>query len=191
VDGVFTTLNASRVRPSHLTTFRREARCLPLGPIGGNTSFPIMLIGNTAGTSRPQHSQLLFHSLCHFVTIPRSCNSALRVRCPLLFMYFHLLIAYSAILTGSAFPGSSVLVQDSLGVRASSEHLPSLLTIMTHQHTSFSATSLCTQQHVAAYLLNGTLPTNGTVCPVDISLFPSANDTATTTRRNWLTRRRV
>jgi hypothetical protein len=126
-------------------------------------------------------------SFCHNTQI-LSLRSPSKIPAP---AYFHLLIAYSAILTGSAFPGSSVLVQDSLGVRASSEHLPSLLTIMTHQHTSFSATSLCTQQHVAAYLLNGTLPTNGTVCPVDISLFPSANDTATTTRRNWLTRRRV
>ncbi|KAF5374252.1 hypothetical protein D9758_004535 [Tetrapyrgos nigripes] len=47
-----------------------------------------------------------------------------------------------------AFPGSVVLQQDSTG------------------HASISAPSTCTQSHVKAYFINGTLPQTDTVCEV-------------------------
>ncbi|KAF9442532.1 hypothetical protein P691DRAFT_738881 [Macrolepiota fuliginosa MF-IS2] len=53
------------------------------------------------------------------------------------------------------FPGSRVLTQDSPG------------------HASISAPSVCTQSHVRRYFLNGTLPPEGTVCPVISAPFPS------------------
>ncbi|KAK6988665.1 Abhydrolase-4 domain-containing protein [Favolaschia claudopus] len=55
------------------------------------------------------------------------------------------------------FPGSVLLTQDSPG------------------HTSIGAPSTCTWSHVAAYLVNGTLPALGTVCPVaeGAELFPT------------------
>ncbi|KAI0372413.1 hypothetical protein BV20DRAFT_991265 [Pilatotrama ljubarskyi] len=40
-------------------------------------------------------------------------------------------------------------------------------------HTSFALPSLCTAQHVRTYFANGTLPAEGTVCPVDVLPFES------------------
>lgn len=37
---------------------------------------------------------------------------------------------------------------------------------MVMQHTSISAPSICTLKYAQAYLVNGTLPAKGTVCPV-------------------------
>jgi hypothetical protein len=42
------------------------------------------------------------------------------------------------------------------------------------QHTSLSGPSICTRKYVQAYLVNGTLPAEGTVCPV---LGPPFNTT--------------
>ncbi|KAF7304000.1 Alpha beta hydrolase fold family [Mycena indigotica] len=60
---------------------------------------------------------------------------------------------HRALKTISKFPGSVLLTQDCPG------------------HTSISATSRCTLGAFAAYMLNGTLPHPGTVCPVDQELF--------------------
>ncbi|KAJ8080110.1 hypothetical protein PM082_016938 [Marasmius tenuissimus] len=85
------------------------------GPVGANTSFPLLVIGNTADPITPLLAAKKNHA---------------------------------------AFPGSGLLIQDSPG------------------HTSFAATSACTLQAVAAYFANGTLPEEGTVCPIDQELFP-------------------
>ncbi|KAK1216244.1 hypothetical protein PQX77_021118 [Marasmius sp. AFHP31] len=85
------------------------------GPVGANTSFPLLIIGNTADTVTPLLAAKKNHA---------------------------------------AFPSSGLLVQDSPG------------------HTSLAATSACTFQVVAAYFANGTLPEEGTVCPIDQELFP-------------------
>lgn len=84
------------------------------GPVGGNTSFPILLISNTADPVTP---------------------------------------LAAAIKTSKAFPGSVVLTQDSPG------------------HTSVAAPSSCTVRYVSEYLVNGTLPSKETVCPVDRGPF--------------------
>ncbi|KAJ7156549.1 TAP-like protein-domain-containing protein [Mycena crocata] len=87
------------------------------GPLGGNTSFPLLLIGNTADPVSP---------------------------------------VQGAVKTSSAFSDSVVLVQDSPG------------------HTSFAAQSVCTSGYVRAYFLNGTFPSNGTVCPIQSQLFSTS-----------------
>ncbi|KAF7433702.1 hypothetical protein PC9H_005665 [Pleurotus ostreatus] len=51
------------------------------------------------------------------------------------------------------FPGSVVLAQDSPG------------------HCSIAAPSVCTSKFVRAYFMNGTLPDEGVVCPVDGPIF--------------------
>jgi hypothetical protein len=51
------------------------------------------------------------------------------------------------------------------------------------QHTSLVAPSLCTYGHFRAYFVNGTLPAPGTVCPVDVELFPSASGNVASKRR--------
>ncbi|KAF7355564.1 Abhydrolase-4 domain-containing protein [Mycena sanguinolenta] len=58
------------------------------------------------------------------------------------------------------FAGSVVLTQDSPG------------------HCSIASVSLCTYKYIRQYFLNGTLPEPGTVCPVDVPLFPSSSDFA-------------
>ncbi|KAJ7116269.1 TAP-like protein-domain-containing protein [Mycena crocata] len=63
----------------------------------------------------------------------------------------------AAVKVQAGFPGSVLLTQDSPG------------------HTSLAAPSLCTLGYFQQYLLNGTLPEPGTVCPVDATLF--AEDT--------------
>jgi len=92
------------------------------GPTGGNTSFPLLVIGNTADPVTP---------------------------------------ARGAVRTAQTFTNSVVLIQDSPG------------------HTSFAATSSCTQSLVRAYFQNGTLPSNGTICPVDVQLFESSANVTT------------
>ncbi|KAJ6568866.1 TAP-like protein-domain-containing protein [Mycena capillaripes] len=89
------------------------------GPVGAkNTSFPLLLVGNTLDPATPHAG---------------------------------------AVHTSELFPGSVVLTQDSVG------------------HTSIVARSTCTYGHFRAYFLNGTLPAPGTVCPVDMELFPSTS----------------
>ncbi|KZV74674.1 hypothetical protein PENSPDRAFT_681844 [Peniophora sp. CONT] len=85
--------------------------------IGGNTSVPILFVGNTIDPATP--------------------------------------IA-GAVATSSRFPGSALLTQNSTG------------------HISISATSNCTTSMVASYFVDATLPTEGTVCPVEGELFPAA-----------------
>ncbi|KAJ7597919.1 TAP-like protein-domain-containing protein [Mycena floridula] len=87
------------------------------GPTGGNTSFPLLVIGNTADPVTPLRA---------------------------------------AVKTSSGFNNSVVLVQDGAG------------------HTSLAANSLCTAGYIAAYFANGTLPANGTVCPIEDKLFGSS-----------------
>ncbi|KAJ7072971.1 TAP-like protein-domain-containing protein [Mycena amicta] len=91
------------------------------GPMGANTSFPLLLIGNTADPTTPR-------------------------------MW--------AQKVSTVFPGSVLLTQDSGG------------------HTSLAAPSSCTHGALAAYFQNGTLPAVGTVCPVDVEMFPSTTTAA-------------
>ncbi|KAF7366023.1 AB hydrolase-1 domain-containing protein [Mycena venus] len=72
-----------------------------------------------------------------------------------------------AIQTSKAFPGSVVLTQDSVG------------------HTSLVAPSSCKDGYFREYFVNGTLPAPGTVCPIDIELFPNSTspDASATTKR--------
>ncbi|KAJ7194989.1 TAP-like protein-domain-containing protein [Mycena pura] len=65
-----------------------------------------------------------------------------------------------ALKTLAGFPGSVLLTQDSPG------------------HTSLTTTSLCTLGFFRQYLLNGTLPKPGTVCPVQATLFGAPEITA-------------
>ncbi|KAJ7660883.1 Alpha/Beta hydrolase protein [Mycena polygramma] len=91
------------------------------GPVAANTSFPLLLIANTADPVTPRAA---------------------------------------ALKTQAGFPGSVLLTQNSTG------------------HTSVSAPSLCTLGYFREYIVNGTLPPPGTVCPVDATLFaPPANST--------------
>lgn len=61
-----------------------------------------------------------------------------------------LVSAYNA---SAGFPGSAVLEIDGSG------------------HGSVSLVSICTLATTAAYFVNGTLPMNGTVCPVDVKPY--------------------
>ncbi|THU81359.1 alpha/beta-hydrolase [Dendrothele bispora CBS 962.96] len=89
------------------------------GPVGGNTSFPLLITGSSIDLIAPWSG---------------------------------------AIKTSSAFPGSVLLQQDSIG------------------HAAFgSAVSSCTFQHLAAYFANGTLPEEGIVCPVDEPPFTNTS----------------
>ncbi|KAK1234476.1 hypothetical protein PQX77_002330 [Marasmius sp. AFHP31] len=68
--------------------------------------------------------------------------------------------------TSGLFPGSVLLTQDSPG------------------HCSIGAPSVCTAQAVRAYFVNGTLPAEGTVCPMDGSPFDApANASVVNSRR--------
>ncbi|KAK1218736.1 hypothetical protein PQX77_018561 [Marasmius sp. AFHP31] len=84
------------------------------GPISGNTSFPMLIIGNTADPVTP---------------LEAAKNASL------------------------PFPGSVVLTQDSPG------------------HCSINSPSACTAKVIREYFVNGTLPKEGTVCPMDGSPF--------------------
>ncbi|THU90841.1 alpha/beta-hydrolase [Dendrothele bispora CBS 962.96] len=92
------------------------------GPVGGNTSFPLLIMGSTIDPITP-------------------LSGAKKTR--------------------SAFPGSALLQQDSVGHSA-------LLT----------TSSNCTFQHLAAYFTNGTLPEEGTICPANTPPFGGVNNTA-------------
>ncbi|CAK5279768.1 unnamed protein product [Mycena citricolor] len=85
------------------------------GPVGANTSYPLLVIGNTADPITP-------------LQWARKASTL--------------------------FPGSVLLTQNSPG------------------HTSIVAASACTHGAMQAYFVNGTLPASGTVCQVDIPLFP-------------------
>ncbi|KAJ7649361.1 hypothetical protein DFH06DRAFT_1134981 [Mycena polygramma] len=98
------------------------------GPVAANTSFPLLLIANTAG--RPSYTQ--------------GCSTQNSSRIP------------------------RVCALDAKFNRAHKDP----------QHTSVSAPSLCTLGYFREYIVNGTLPPPGTVCPVDATLFaPPANST--------------
>ncbi|KAJ7199294.1 TAP-like protein-domain-containing protein [Mycena haematopus] len=86
------------------------------GPFVANTSFPLLLVGNTADPVTP---------------------------------------LWAAKKMSQGFAGSVVLTQDSPG------------------HCSIAAVSICTLKHIRQYFLEGMLPVPGTVCPVDVLLFPS------------------
>ncbi|KAL0059023.1 hypothetical protein AAF712_014261 [Marasmius tenuissimus] len=95
------------------------------GPITGNTSFPMLLIGNTADPATP-------------------LSAAKKV--------------------SQQFPGSVVLEQNSPG------------------HASVTAPSVCTTKVVREYFVNGTLPEQGTICPMDGTLFDDPSATNATLR---------
>ncbi|KAJ8088401.1 hypothetical protein PM082_022474 [Marasmius tenuissimus] len=84
------------------------------GPIGGNTSFPILFIGNTADP---------------VTSLEGAKNASL------------------------LFPGSALLTQDSPG------------------HCSYRTPSACTEKAVREYFADGTLPAEGTICPMDGSPY--------------------
>ncbi|KIY60841.1 alpha/beta-hydrolase [Cylindrobasidium torrendii FP15055 ss-10] len=90
-----------------------------MGPVMGNTSFPLLLLGNTADPVTP--------------------------------------VSAAKTMSGR-FPGSVVLTQNSGG------------------HTTLSASSNCTVAAVAAYFINGTLPSANTVCETDSLLFPPLSE---------------
>ncbi|KAF9269273.1 alpha/beta-hydrolase [Marasmius fiardii PR-910] len=92
------------------------------GPVtASNTSFPLLIIGNTADPVTP-------------IEAARNVTSK--------------------------FPGSVLLTQDSPG------------------HASINAPSTCTFNYVRAYFVNGTLPPEGTVCPMNGSIFKNATASA-------------
>ncbi|KAF7370114.1 Abhydrolase-4 domain-containing protein [Mycena sanguinolenta] len=85
------------------------------GPFVANTSFPLLLIGNTMDPVTP---------------------------------------LWAAKKMSEGFAGSVVLTQDSPG------------------HCSVASVSICTFIYIRQYFLDGRLPQPGTVCPVDVPLFP-------------------
>ncbi|KAJ6480975.1 TAP-like protein-domain-containing protein [Mycena sanguinolenta] len=91
------------------------------GPFVANTSFPLLLVGNTLDPVTP-------------------LGAAKKV--------------------SQGFAGSVVLTQDSIG------------------HCSISSVSICTVKYIRQYFIDGTLPEPGTVCPVDIPLFPPSSEFA-------------
>ncbi|KAK1226312.1 hypothetical protein PQX77_010715 [Marasmius sp. AFHP31] len=99
------------------------------GPISGNTSFPMLLIGNTADPATP-------------------LSAAKKV--------------------SQQFSGSVVLEQNSPG------------------HGSVNAPSVCTAKVVREYFVNGTLPEQGTICPMDGTPFDDPSATNTTLRRDLM-----
>ncbi|KAK1235214.1 hypothetical protein PQX77_001569 [Marasmius sp. AFHP31] len=99
------------------------------GPITGNTSFPMLIIGNTADPASP-------------------LSAGKKV--------------------SQQFPGSVVLEQNSPG------------------HCSVSAPSVCTAKIVREYFVNGTLPDQGTVCPMDGRPFDGRSATDAILKRDLM-----
>ncbi|KAK1221312.1 hypothetical protein PQX77_015884 [Marasmius sp. AFHP31] len=99
------------------------------GPISGNTSFPMLIIGNTADPATPLSA---------------------------------------AKKASQQFPGSVVLEQNSPG------------------HSSVAVPSACTTKVVREYFVNGTLPDQGTICPMDGTLFPDPSATNATSKRDLM-----
>ncbi|KAJ8092780.1 hypothetical protein PM082_023608 [Marasmius tenuissimus] len=99
------------------------------GPISSNTSFPMLIIGNTADPATP-------------ISAAKKASQQ--------------------------FPGSVVLEQNSPG------------------HCSIAAPSVCTSKVVREYFVNGTLPEQGTICPMDGTPFDDASATNATLRRDLM-----
>ncbi|KAK1221313.1 hypothetical protein PQX77_015885 [Marasmius sp. AFHP31] len=99
------------------------------GPISGNTSFPMLIIGNTADPATP-------------------LSAGKKV--------------------SQQFPGSVVLEQNSPG------------------HSSVNAPSVCTAKVVREYFVSGTLPEQGTICPMDGTPFDDPSATNVTLRRDLM-----
>lgn len=53
-----------------------------------------------------------------------------------------------------------------------------LTTCLALQHTSLSGFSTCTAEAIHAYFVNGTLPTPGTLCQTDTTIFESPNNSS-------------
>ncbi|PVH82334.1 alpha/beta-hydrolase [Cadophora sp. DSE1049] len=122
------------------------------GPFEGNTSHPILFIANTADNVTPLRS---------------------------------------ALANAEGFPGSVVMIQNSYGVSSlfPNSHLilpffllPSARFSLhsdpqrsnqadTTEHTTLSCPSRCTARTIRSYFQNGTLPSNGTICPADLVPF--------------------
>ncbi|KAF7370117.1 Abhydrolase-4 domain-containing protein [Mycena sanguinolenta] len=100
------------------------------GPFVANTSFPLLLVGNTMDPVTP------LWAFCG-------------VRC------LDLRLAWGA--CGCCFS--------------------SLTYTPTSQHCSTASVSLCTLKYIRQYFVDRTLPESGTVCPVDIPLFPPGPST--------------
>ncbi|KAJ8092911.1 hypothetical protein PM082_023545 [Marasmius tenuissimus] len=99
------------------------------GPITGNTSFPMLIIGNTADPASP-------------------LSAGKKV--------------------SKQFPGSVVLEQNSPG------------------HCSVSAPSVCTAKIVREYFVDGTLPDQGTICPMDGMPFDDSSAKNAILRRDLM-----
>lgn len=85
-------------------------------------------------------------------------------------------------------PNSSRLViQDGSGVRICYQFVSYIATlkISPAQHCSIALVSLCTAKTIKAYFLEGKLPLNGLVCPIDEPLFPPASSNSSDSG-NWL-----
>jgi hypothetical protein len=68
------------------------------------------------------------------------------------------------------FTGSSIVLQNSAGVRLCSSRRSCAHTSYL-QHTSIAATSLCTAGAIQAYFQAGAIPKNGTLCEISNTYF--------------------
>jgi hypothetical protein len=85
------------------------------GPVGANTSFPLLLVANEAGeVIMTVHISLLIHGRNH----DRSHNTSCRVRTSHVPRYGIVHFLSRAINTATYFPGSTVITLNSTGVRS-------------------------------------------------------------------------